>query len=298
MEKTPRLQIQVSDMADELGMRNILDLELDGSVKYHVQSNGNSPESREIGYYEGRLDEAALEKLYLMFESSEFNKMEDHFGKVLSGEPLRRIIVINNELVTTKMISFSRTPPIYYETVKSGIDSLIGVSKRNPAGVLNIGITWPGQKVRRDTVCSVQVTFSSRGSKSIVFANPFATKKNKTTKLYIRAQRSDIKIMDLRQYHYVNQNLQGNNLKSYDGNFTRENLENKLAPGSSVTFHLDVRFDWPPGKYTVQIVWEDTGAETDKKLFGVLYSSIHEITVEGASKTGDSTLEIDDGDNE
>ena len=286
------LNISVEDVADEAGMHNKLVVESNGSTTYIMRSNSESKESREIGQYAIRLDEDRLSKVHKVFEGPEFRNMADHWGQVESGEATRLITLRQGDVESRKFISMERTAPSNYEPVKKAIGDLVEELKKHPVRVLRVDIQWPGNLIQRDKRYPITVTFINPGAKKALFWNPFAKKRRDNSKLGIRAQRSDVDIMALREHHYIRQDITRENAKRVDKNLPLDQTFIELSPGSSVLFPLDIAFDWPPGEYLAQLVWEDYVIQKNEDVLnGVLFSTKQSIRVEGVSKLGDERSE-------
>ena len=214
------------------------------------------------------------------------------WGKVVSGEVVRLITLKNVNGELRKLISMERTAPPYYESVKKTIQYLVTELKKYPVQVLRIDVKWPGQPVRREKSYPVVVSFGNNAEKKVVFTNPFVKQTVEELNLYIRAQRSDVDLMDMREYHYIQQDIKRESVKRIDRSIILDDALIEIAPKSSMTFYLDIPFDWPPGEYMSQIIKEDYGNQENKSvLFGILYSPKQAIVVKGVSKPGDEQLE-------
>ena len=149
---------------------HLLTVQADGRARYETHSNAGWPELPEIGAYETTLAPDELRALNQALAAPPFKDLPDHWGRVPSGDRVRRIRLTSAGESAEKLVGTREPVDPRTQNLIRLLDQLAAQVARKPVQVLRLTLSQAA--VDADGVLTATLTFASVGPQALVCRNP------------------------------------------------------------------------------------------------------------------------------
>lgn len=282
-------EISYSDSTFEL----FLSIDAAGAARLTIGSNRADPGFDKLGLFQGHISPQRLDQLAADMRAAEFQKI-DNPESALSGEPVQQLRLKEADQEIMKWAAYSTPPPPAFISMEERLLAVARELRKHPTLAIAVGSRSFPSHLERDEPVQITLWVSNPGTNVLKLQHPRDWSRD-VANLRLMALRSDIPMEELAQHHQRLTDVGVADIVDIQGGQVEKHFLT-LPPGQTVFYSVNLKPDWPPGRYNVEIFFAATLFDQDEKEqvhCTYLTHPLH-VTVTGKEKPEDVPEDVDD----